>query len=110
MDGSRRRRRLLPNGRYAQLSAHGNRVVVRYRFSEAAQAALLIGGRRVVLTRFAPLPGTILWRGRVRRAVTLVAIDPAGNRSRPHSLVGYSIDRALALACGRQRRLVDPVA
>jgi|GEM_PF-453697 len=66
----------------------GRTVVVRYRFDEPAQAALLVDGTRVVLTRFAPTTGTIrvaprlLGRGRIER-VSLVAIDLAGNRSRP---------------------------
>jgi hypothetical protein len=62
--------------------------VVRYRFGEPARAALFVNGARVVLTRFAPTTGEIRIAERLlARAdpgrVALVAIDPAGNRSRP---------------------------
>ncbi|HEV2593110.1 MAG TPA: hypothetical protein VGU02_14595, partial [Gaiellaceae bacterium] len=60
-------------------------VLVTYRFGERAQAALLVDGRRTVLTRFAPLDGHLRWFDRHLRFGTyrlaLEAIDPAGNRS-----------------------------
>jgi biotin carboxylase len=66
----------------------GRTDTIRYRFGEPAQAALLVNGTRVVLTRFAPATGTIrvaarLVAGAAPRRISLVAIDPAGNRSRP---------------------------
>jgi biotin carboxylase len=66
----------------------GRIVVVRYHFGEPAQAALLVDGARAVLTRFAPATGTIRVASRLIRRpgpdkVSLIAIDLAGNRSRP---------------------------
>jgi biotin carboxylase len=66
----------------------GRTDIVRYRFGEPAQAALFVNGARVVLTRFAPTTGAIrvaarLLDGARPARVSLVAIDPAGNRSRP---------------------------
>jgi len=72
----------------------GRTIVVRYRFSEPAQAALFIDGTRAVLTRFTPTSGTIGLTSSVghgRRPLgradrfSLVAIDLAGNRSRPRT-------------------------
>jgi biotin carboxylase len=61
--------------------ARGSRLVVRYAFDEPAYAALLVDGRRKVLTRFALLAGALRWRGRFHR-LGIGAIDLAGNRSR----------------------------
>ena len=61
-------------------------VVIRYALGEPARAALLVDGRRVVLTRQARLTGTIRWTGQIEPGARLrfVAIDLAGNRaSRP---------------------------
>jgi biotin carboxylase len=59
-------------------------IVVRYRFGEPAHAELLVGGRRAVSTPLAESSGTILWPApRLREALSLVAVDPAGNRSLP---------------------------
>jgi biotin carboxylase len=59
-------------------------LVIRYLFGEPARAALLVDGRRVLLTRSASERGTLRWIEPSRRGVyrlALVAIDPAGNRS-----------------------------
>ena len=75
----------------------GRTDVVRYRFGEPAQAALLVDGARVVLTRFAPASGTIriasrLIRGPRPDAVSLIAIDLAGNRSHPTILAPIDVN------------------
>jgi biotin carboxylase len=69
----------------------GRTAVIRYRFSEPAYAALVLRRARVVLTRFAPTTGTIriassIIDGERLGQVSLVAIDLAGNRSRPFIL------------------------
>jgi biotin carboxylase len=65
---------------------------VRYTFSEPAHAVLLVDGRRALTTRSAAPTGVLQWAGttgndrrpRTRRdRATLVAVDLAGNRSRP---------------------------
>jgi biotin carboxylase len=69
----------------------GRTDVLRYRFGEPAQAALLVGGVRVILSRLAPTSGTIRFASRLlrhagSRQVALVAVDSSGNRSRPDVL------------------------
>jgi FlgD Ig-like domain len=68
-----------------------DRITIRYRVSEHANALLLVNGRQRVRTRFKPLRGELQWNGsadgRKLRPGTyrlaLVAVDQAGNRSRP---------------------------
>jgi biotin carboxylase len=75
-----------------QLSVHatGSRVLARYTFDEPAHALLLVDGRRTVLTRLAATSGQLSWADRFpsgRRArpgryrISLLGVDPAGNRS-----------------------------
>lgn len=74
-----------------RLTATGSAVHARYHVSEPAQAFLLVDGARAVTGRGARAKGKLDWFGRIRgRAlvpgrydVQLVAVDPAGNRSRP---------------------------
>ena len=67
-----------------------SRVVAGYAFDGPAHAVLLVDGRRAVLTRFAATSGQLSWGERFRdghrarlgrHRVSLVGIDPAGNRS-----------------------------
>jgi hypothetical protein len=66
-------------------------VRVRYRVSEPANGILLVNGVQRVRNRFRPLEGTLAWSGRVRRRgvppgryrLQVVAVDQAGNRSKP---------------------------
>jgi hypothetical protein len=68
-----------------------DRVDVRYRLSEKANAMLLVNGVRRVRTRFRPTEGVIPWFGKVagrsQRAglyrLQLSAEDPAGNLAAP---------------------------
>ena len=80
---------------FATVSLGRRTALVRYRFAERARAALLVDGRRVVLTRFAPLSGELRWSMRFQNGAhlgsgphkfDLLAIDAAGNRSRPDLL------------------------
>ena len=84
--------RVEPVIRRASLRRRGTEIIVRYSFSEPAQAVLLADGRRAVVTRFAPTAGIVRWGGRfasgrllsaATHTLELVAVDPAGNRSRP---------------------------
>jgi len=88
-----------PQVERAAVGRRGAGVVVRYRFSEPAQAVLLVDGRRAILTRFAPTAGVVRWSGRFvagrrlaagRHTLELIAIDLAGNRSLPRLLGHYS--------------------
>jgi hypothetical protein len=64
---------------------------VTYTVSEHAHALLFVDGRRLVFTLGQRLRGKLQWYGRVggrpvrpgRHRLTLVAEDPAGNRSKP---------------------------
>ena len=64
---------------------------VRYRVSEHAHGLLYVGGTRRVRSRFQRLSDELDWFGRIggrklppgSYRLTLVAADPAGNRSRP---------------------------
>jgi hypothetical protein len=64
-------------------------ILVRYRVNEHAHVLLLANGRRRVRTLFGPLQGSLTWNGSSRGrklpprtyTLTLVAVDPAGNRS-----------------------------
>jgi hypothetical protein len=66
-------------------------ITVRYRVSEHAHVLLLANGRQRVRTLFGPLQGSFTWNGSSRGqklpprtyALTLVAVDLAGNRSTP---------------------------
>ena len=66
-------------------------LTVYYRVEGVARAALLIDGERGALSRFRKPRRTLHWRGRIRGrplapgtyALSLVAEDRAGNRSRP---------------------------
>ena len=66
-------------------------IVVRYRVNEHAHVLLLANGRQRVRTLFGPLQGSFTWNGSSRGrkllprtyTLTLVAVDPAGNRSKP---------------------------
>src|SRR5204862_5424518 len=66
-------------------------IVVRYRVNEHAHVLLLANGRQRVRTLFGPLQGSFTWNGSSRGrklaprpyTLTLVAVDPAGNRSAP---------------------------
>lgn len=68
-----------------------DRVRVRYSVSEAANAILLVNGRRAGFTRFRPTEGTLDWygtiQGRKQRPglyrLQLSALDPAGNVAEP---------------------------
>lgn len=80
---------------FASFSLGRRTALVRYRFAERARAALLVDGRRVVLTRFAPLSGELRWSMRFQNGAhlgsgqhkfALLAIDAAGNRSLPDPL------------------------
>ena len=72
---------------------HGDRIVVRYRLSQPAQAMLLVNGVRRVLARSAQVAGELRWYGQAHGrplkvgtyGLTVVAKDPAGNRSAPVS-------------------------
>ena len=79
----------------AVLGVGPSALTVRYRFGEAAQAALLVDGQRAVLTRRASSSGTLDWGERFpdgqllahgTHRIALVAIDLAGNRSTPTDL------------------------
>jgi flagellar hook capping protein FlgD len=66
-------------------------ILVRYRVNEHAHAVLFASGRQVVKTFLAPLSGQLSWNGSWHGrklpprmyALSLVAVDPAGNRSAP---------------------------
>lgn len=66
-------------------------IVVRYRVSEHAIVLLLANGKQRVRTRFSPLQGRLTWNGTWHGRklpprtykLTLVAVDLAGNRSKP---------------------------
>ena len=68
-----------------------DKVTVRYRMSEPANALLLVDGEQRVRTRFAPVEGKLDWFGladgrplrRGVHALQVVGVDRAGNRSRP---------------------------
>ena len=68
-----------------------DRVEVRYRVSEKANAMLLVNGVRRVRTRFRPTEGVLPWFGKVggrsqragRYRLQLSAEDPAGNLATP---------------------------
>jgi hypothetical protein len=66
-----------------RLAEHAGKrlLLIRYTFDEAAHAVLFANRKRVIYTRFTPRSGSITWTGR-RNALTLEAIDLAGNRSR----------------------------
>lgn len=85
-----------------------DKVTVRYRMSEPANAVLLVDGEQRVRTRFAPVEGKLDWFGVVdgkplRRgvhALQVVGVDRAGNRSQPTEKARVrirSIDLARAL-------------
>ena len=85
-----------------------DKVTVRYRMSEPANALLLVDGEQRVRTRFAPVEGKLDWFGIVdgkplRRgvhALQVVGVDRAGNRSQPTGETRVrirSIDLARAL-------------
>ena len=85
-----------------------DKVTVRYRMSEPANAVLLVDGEQRVRTRFAPLEGKLDWFGVVdgrplRRGyhrLQVVGVDRGGNRSRPTEETRVrirSIDLARAL-------------
>jgi len=85
-----------------------DKVTVRYRMSEPANAVLLVDGEQRVRTRFAPVEGKLDWFGVVdgeplRRgvhALQIVGVDRAGNRSQPTEETRVrirSIDLARAL-------------
>lgn len=69
----------------------GDRVTVGYRLSQPARVMLLVDGVRRVLGRSEALAGDLHWYGQVAgrpvrtgiHTLTLVAVDPAGNRSLP---------------------------
>jgi len=69
----------------------GDRVIVRYRVSQPARAMLLVDGVRRVFARDASVAGDLRWYGQAdgrplppgRHTLTVVAVDPAGNSSRP---------------------------
>ena len=64
------------------------RVIIRYRLSERANALLFVEGTQRVRSRFRPLADELVWYGRLRGKglpagtypVVLAAVDPAGNR------------------------------
>jgi hypothetical protein len=66
-------------------------IVVRYRVSEHAHVLLLANGRQRVRTFLSPLQGQLSWNGSSRGrklpprtySLSLVAVDLAGNRSKP---------------------------
>ena len=66
-------------------------ITVRYRVSEHAHTLLLANGHRRVRTFLSPLQGSLDWNGATRGGklppgtytLSLVAVDPAGNRSLP---------------------------
>ena len=66
-------------------------ILVRYRVSEHAHVLLLANGRQRVRTLRGPLQGSLTWNGSSRGrklpprtyTLTLIAVDPAGNRSAP---------------------------
>jgi hypothetical protein len=68
-------------------AAPGERIVVRYRLSEPAQAMLYVDGRRVVLVRDRRTEGRLSWFGRAggaalppgRYELTVAGLDVAGN-------------------------------
>jgi hypothetical protein len=68
-----------------------DRITVRYRVSEHAHTLLLANGHRRVRTLLSPLQGSLDWNGATRDGklppgtytLSLVAVDPAGNRSLP---------------------------
>ena len=78
--------------RLLHLSVHTaeTHVLVRYAFDGPAHAVLLVDGRRAVLTRLAATSGQLSWGDRFpggqrarpgRYRISLLGIDPAGNRS-----------------------------
>jgi hypothetical protein len=68
-----------------------DRITARYRVSEHAYVLLLANGHQRVRTRFGPLQGALDWNGTADGGklapgtyrLSLVAVDLAGNRSRP---------------------------
>ena len=85
-----------------------DKVTVRYRMSEPANALLLVDGEQRVRTRFAPVEGKLDWFGivdgrplrRGMHALQVVGVDRAGNRSQPTGETRVrirSIDLARAL-------------
>ena len=68
-------------------AAPGERIVVRYRLSELAQAILYVDGRRVVFVRARRTEGKLSWFGRSggvalppgRYELTVAGLDVAGN-------------------------------
>jgi hypothetical protein len=73
--------------------SHSDGITISYRVSEHANALLLVNGRQRVRKRGKPLQGELRWYGEARGrklppgtyALALVAVDSAGNRSRPVS-------------------------
>ncbi len=91
-----------------------DRIGVRYRVDERARGTLYVDGvRRVVGSSLKPT-GELRWYGKVdgasvppgRYALTVVAVDPAGNRSLPvNCRQGHgSLRRARAVAAPREGR------
>jgi hypothetical protein len=81
-----RRPRLL----HAGVRVGRGRIVIHYAFDVPAHALLLVDGRQAALTRFAATSGRLVWVERFgdgHRArpgphrVSVLGIDPAGNRS-----------------------------
>jgi biotin carboxylase len=68
---------------FARARLRRHRLTVRYRVSEPSHAVLTLDGRRVELTRFEPLAGTLSLRVLGRPAAALGAVDSAGNRATP---------------------------
>ncbi|MBA3331897.1 MAG: hypothetical protein H0T39_13690 [Actinobacteria bacterium] len=71
-------------------------VLVRYRLSEQAQPLVFVDGRRVVRGRRREvLAGELRWNAKAlrpgRHRLTLVAEDPAGNRSRSSAPVAFEL-------------------
>ena len=72
------------------------KVSVRYRVSERAHVILFADGRRAAVTHQTRLRSAVYWYGRVRgrqlrpgpHRLSVVAVDPAGNRSAP---VAFSV-------------------
>ena len=71
-------------------AAPGERIAVRYRLSEPAQAILYVDGRRVVLVRARRTEGKLSWFGRAggvplppgRYELTVAGLDVAGTSDR----------------------------
>jgi biotin carboxylase len=75
---------------HATFRRRRSRILVRYAFSEPAHGLLLIDGRRAAFTRTTARTGELTWTPSdgIRRPAeparaALLAVDPAGNASRP---------------------------